>query len=80
MLSLQSCRAASGALTIRMMKATLIALMVSAALALAGCGPDSEVFPNAPNLTFIRNDIGPGPIPPTGPVSGHTTANPTGER
>lgn len=49
--------------------------------ALTGCGINHEdIFPNAPEHSFIRTSIGPGPTPPVGPSSGHTFANPTGAR
>lgn len=59
---------------------TIVVLAALMSVSLVGCGPDSEIFPNAPENSFIKTGIGPGPIPPTGPVSGHTSINPTGHR
>lgn len=59
------------------MKATLLALL--AALTLSGCGIEpEEIFPNAPERSFIQTDIGNGPTAPFGPTSAHTTQNPRG--
>ena len=63
------------------MKATLAAAALSLAVVLAGCGTDADhLFPNSFEGSFIKTGIGPGPIPPTGPVSGHTSVNPSGRR
>lgn len=63
------------------MKVTLLAILLACAAGLTGCGIDSaDLFPNAPEGSFIKTGIGPGPATPVGPSVGHTTANPTGVR
>jgi len=62
------------------MRATLMVLAAWIAIGLAGCGADTSDFPNSPNGSFIQTGLGPGPVAPVGPVSGHTTDNPTGAR
>jgi hypothetical protein len=59
-----------------------LALIALLALALLpGCGINhADVFPNLPEGSSIRTGIGNGPTAPTGPVSGHTSINPTGRR
>jgi len=46
-----------------------------------GCSTiNGDLFPNAPNHSFINTPaLGQGAPVPTQPVSGHTTANPTGK-
>ena len=54
-------------------------MLLGLSAAVAGCGNDN-LFPDAPEGSFIRTGIGPGPVGPVGPTSGHTTLNPTGVR
>lgn len=63
------------------MRRALAAVLVVLTAALTGCGLNHEdIFPNAPEGSFIRTSIGPGPTGPVGPSSGHTFINPTGRR
>lgn len=64
------------------MRSILIAVFLGGAAAgLCGCGVDhADIFPNAPEGSFLKTGIGPGPTGPVGPTSGHTTPDPTGRR
>jgi hypothetical protein len=58
----------------------VLSILVLAAAFTNGCATiNGDLFPNAPNSSFINTSaIGPGPQIPTQPVSGHTFSNPTG--
>jgi hypothetical protein len=63
------------------MRRALAIALIALLPALSACGMNHEdIFPNAPEHSFIRTSIGPGPTGPVGPSSGHTSANPTGAR
>ena len=62
------------------MKPLMLALTLLVGTLLAGCDTGGAFFPDAPDGSFIKSNIGPGPVGPVGPVVGPTTNNPSGVR